>query len=132
MSHFRFYVPHVMCQVSRVTCHVQRVAFHLSLTPTTIATDPALDNSPIMQCMLVCKDPKTKKMSKHKNHQSGKKQKFLEVYQFSITPLTRSLQSTWKGGFHDGTHSQKTGGHCKFFSIPWVSGTEAIKHLKTL
>ena len=46
------------CHVSRVTCNL--------LTAT--ATDPPPANSPAMHSMLVCKDPKSQKILKAKNH----------------------------------------------------------------
>ena len=42
-----------------VTCRVSHVTCHLSLTPTATDTDLPPDNSPIMHCRLVCKDPKS-------------------------------------------------------------------------
>ena len=52
-----------------------RSCCRLSLTPTAIATDPPLANSPTMHSRLVRKDPKHKKMWTHKDHWNSKNPK---------------------------------------------------------
>ena len=103
-------VKNVMCRVSRVMCHVSRVTCHLSLTPTATATDPFPANSPIMHSRLVRK--KTQKFQKQKNIKTAKAQKSRGMPILAIHSLTRNLQSTGKRGFHDGTHTHTTDGHC--------------------
>ena len=50
----------ILLHMSCVTCHMSCVLCHLSLTPTSIATDSPLANSPTMHSRLVFQDPKTK------------------------------------------------------------------------
>ena len=88
------HVPGVMCHLSHVTCHVSCVACHLSpvtchlsITPTATATatdsSPATCYSPIIKRMLVCKDPRKQKMSKH--HMSSKQQTSKNIYRYANT-----------------------------------------------
>ena len=82
-----------MCPISPVTCH-------LSLTPTATATEHFAANSPIMHCRLICKEHKKKLTQKtlKKNRQTKT---------LTIPSLTRSLQSTRKQFFNDGTDKHR-------------------------
>ena len=78
---------HVTSHVSCVACHLSPVTCHLSITPTATATatdsSPATCYSPIIKRMLVCKDPRKQKMSKH--HMSSKQQTSKNIYRYANT-----------------------------------------------
>ena len=79
-----------MFNVLRFTCRVSPVTCHFSLTPTATATDPPTANFPIMHSRLVCKEPQT----------------HLGMAILAIHSSTRSLQSTRKQVFRDGTDTR--------------------------
>ena len=95
----------VMCLVSGVRCRMWRINCHLSIMPTVTATDPPPANSPIMHSRLVPKDPK-------KNQRKKGRRKISRCMSIeTIRSLTRSLQSTRKRAYWDGTHTHMTDGH---------------------
>ena len=94
MSCVRLQVSHVLCQMSGVRCHMSHV---------TCA------NSPIIHSRLVCKTKNLKKCKSPKNHCNGKNPKMSRGMPIlAIRSSTRSLQSTGKRSFADGTHDSWT------------------------
>ena len=94
---------HVTCHMSHVTCHMPPVTYNLSLMPK--ATDPHPANYTIMDSRLVCKDPKTKKVRKHKKLSNCfKKRVFFSFPILAIYSSTRSLQLSGFQSLTEGTY----------------------------
>ena len=106
-------MSNVMCHVSRVMYHLSPVTCHLSLTPTAPATYRPPANSPMMHSRLVCKEARPRKLLNAKNHQENKNPKMSRGMPiFALRSWIRSLQSTRKRVFRDGTaHRHTTHGH---------------------
>ena len=100
---------HVTCYVSHVTCRVSPVTCHLSLRPTATPKDPPPANTPLCTVGWFAKTRKPEKKFKHqKNHQNCKNLKTSRGMPIlAIRSLTRSLQSTGKWVFHDGTDNSR-------------------------
>ena len=118
----------VTCHVSCVTCHMSLTTRHqpLSLPPTVIVVYPPPANCPL--CSTVCWFSKTQnheEISKHNQIIETTRTKNSRCIPIlAIRSLTRSLQSTRKLGFRDGTHTETEGRFSESCPLPFQAGTD--------
>ena len=94
-------------EIVSVLCHMSGVSYHLLLTRIATTKHPPSANCPAMNKRLVCYDPKPEKNSKRRKvlfWEDTKMPRGIPI--LGICSSTRSLQSTGKLGFCEGTHRQ--------------------------